>query len=224
MGDKVYDQTKRRKCVFTGTKTTVKKRVVGKKFLSEDEISNWCNYAPSNEIYRNFREDKMPDELEMQANETFCQLELARLRVAFFEAKLEKIRNQILFNLNPVVVDKMVDYELQDPDYNKDPDKMPMPSFNRYIARRMEKAANRGDKAMDELPKAGKTANGIFIEEQKQHDEMLIEAMSDVPSGKAIYEMTPEELQKKTDEELEKKVKEETHKVWDAYGKRRALR
>ena len=111
MSDKKYDKASKRPCAFTGTKTIVKKRVIPKKFLSEDEMTNWCNYAPSNEIYRNFREDKLPDELEMQANEVFCQLELARLRVAYFEAKLEKIQNQILYKLNPAIKAKIAEQQ-----------------------------------------------------------------------------------------------------------------
>jgi len=83
-----------RKCIFTGKKATRKKLLIPKK-IAIDEIHNWTNDTPCSEEFLLFSEGKIPSELEMEANETFRLLELHKLRVRFYEIKLEEIQEKI---------------------------------------------------------------------------------------------------------------------------------
>lgn len=83
-----------RKCIYTNKEAKSKDHVLPKSILDE-EIHNWCNQAPSNTNYLQQKLNNIPSELEMQANELFHLLELAKLRVKFFEEKLSLVQQEI---------------------------------------------------------------------------------------------------------------------------------
>ncbi len=86
----------RRKCVFTGKRATTKNKVIPKTYLSEDDnLHNWANNAPCSAEYESFKGTRMPNELEIQANEYFQLLELARIRVQFYEKKLSEVQEKL---------------------------------------------------------------------------------------------------------------------------------
>jgi len=90
-----------RKCIYTGKNAESKDNVIPKKIL-EKEIHNWANKAPVNTEYKNDKQDRLPTELEMEANEIFHRLELAKLRVSYYEAKLLEIQGNISDLTKPI--------------------------------------------------------------------------------------------------------------------------
>lgn len=83
-----------RTCTYTGKEAKGKDSVLPKSRLNT-ENHNWNNSTPVNTDYQALKGDRLPTELEMLANETFHLLELARLRVVFFENKLAEIQAEI---------------------------------------------------------------------------------------------------------------------------------
>ena len=86
---------KERTCIYTDEPSKCKDCVIPRKFLDEDDYLNWANTAPSNQDYKNLKEDRMPTELELEANEVFYKLELYRLRVKFYGHKLAEIQAKL---------------------------------------------------------------------------------------------------------------------------------
>jgi hypothetical protein len=78
-----------RKCIYTGKDSNAKDQVL------PNNPFNWTNKVPTTKEYKNSKNGNLPTELEMQANETFHLLELARNRVLFYEAKLKEIQDEI---------------------------------------------------------------------------------------------------------------------------------
>jgi len=90
-----------RKCIYTGKDSDAKDRIL------PDNPFNWANNAPTTKEYKE-KKSKYPTELEMQANETFHLLELARNRVIFYEEKLKEIQENIKkYNGNTENIDKI---------------------------------------------------------------------------------------------------------------------
>jgi hypothetical protein len=81
----------KRKCVFTGLPAILKNSVIPNK-VSEDVLHNWANGVPCSEEYSKIKKDRMPDEWELQAVECFQALELSKLKVEFYQNKLNKIQ------------------------------------------------------------------------------------------------------------------------------------
>lgn len=86
-----------RKCIYTGKQAKAKDSVIPRAILG-DEIHNWAVHAPADHDYLINKSSNMPTELEMQANEIFHLLELHRLRVVYYEKKLEEIQAEIIKN------------------------------------------------------------------------------------------------------------------------------
>ncbi len=83
-----------RKCIYTNKEAKSKDRVIPKSKIG-DELHNWCNFVPVSSGYKDIKKDNMPDELEMQANELFKMLEMAKLRVVYFEEKLKEVQEKL---------------------------------------------------------------------------------------------------------------------------------
>jgi hypothetical protein len=86
-----------RKCAYTGRDAKAKDSVIPRDLLG-DEIHNWTASLPSNPEYLQTKQNRLPTELEMQANEIFHLLELTKLRVIYYEQKLKAIQDEILKN------------------------------------------------------------------------------------------------------------------------------
>jgi hypothetical protein len=85
-----------RKCIFTDDDSKAKTRIIPKEDAG-DEIDNWCNSAPISKTYQELvKQQNLPTELEMRLNETFHLLELAKLRVVYYEAKLKKLQKELV--------------------------------------------------------------------------------------------------------------------------------
>lgn len=89
------DEIKIRTCVFTGRKSKSKSRVIHEQFCGNEEKANWVNFIPISGNYENFKKDRLPNELEMKANEYFRMLELYKLRVKFYETKLRQVQKKL---------------------------------------------------------------------------------------------------------------------------------
>lgn len=83
-----------RKCIYTNKEASSKDNVVPRKALGE-ELHNWANKAPVSKDYKDLKQDRMPTDLEFEANQIFHKLELARLEVAFYEDRLAEIQEKI---------------------------------------------------------------------------------------------------------------------------------
>ena len=100
-----------RKCIYTGKDAKSKDSVIPKQLLGE-EIHNWANYAPCDSEDLQSKQDRLPSETEMQANELFKLLELSRLRVKYYEQKLAEIQQQASA-IETVINSNMKDGELE---------------------------------------------------------------------------------------------------------------
>jgi hypothetical protein len=84
-----------RKCIYTGGEAHSKDNVLPKDGETEH---NWTNKAPINSEYKQEKQSRSPSELELEANRVFHLLELARLDIVFYEARLKEIQSQIAQN------------------------------------------------------------------------------------------------------------------------------
>jgi hypothetical protein len=82
-----------RKCIYTNKQANSKDTVISK--TRGDALHNWTNKAPVNSEYQESKQGRLPTELEMEAHRLFYQLELARLDVTYYEAKLQEVQEQI---------------------------------------------------------------------------------------------------------------------------------
>lgn len=91
-----------RKCIYTGLDAQAKDNVIPKSELNLNELHNWANKAPVSLRYKEVKSNRMPNDLEILANETFHLLELAKLKVLYLENKLIDIQKELKKNLPPV--------------------------------------------------------------------------------------------------------------------------
>ena len=82
-----------RKCIYTGLPATKTDMVVPK--TGGDESHNWVNSVPCSEEYKEIKKRKEPNDLEIEANDTFRKLELARLQVERYERALQDVQTRI---------------------------------------------------------------------------------------------------------------------------------
>lgn len=94
----------RRKCVYTGQDSNDKDSVIPRHLIKDEH--NWSVYVPTTSDYKQQKIDRQPTELEMQAVETFHLLEMAKLKVEFYEAQLVNIQSQINKTFKPKPVQK----------------------------------------------------------------------------------------------------------------------
>ena len=80
-----------RKCVYTDKEAKAKDTVLPRSVLGE-EAQNWAAKVPCNVEFLSQKSERLPTEIEMQAQELFHLLEMARLRVAYYEAKLAEMQ------------------------------------------------------------------------------------------------------------------------------------
>jgi uncharacterized short protein YbdD (DUF466 family) len=95
-----------RKCIYTDKEARSKDSVLPKEILGE-EIHNWTVQVPCNTNYLEHKQNKLPTELEMQANEFFHLLELTKLRVVYYEKKLAEIQGKILYTYKEPIKNKI---------------------------------------------------------------------------------------------------------------------
>ena len=79
-----------RRCIYTNKDANTRDTVIPKD--RGNVLHNWANRAPANSEYLKTKQDRLPTELEMEANRIFHLLELSRLDVVFFEEKLKEIQ------------------------------------------------------------------------------------------------------------------------------------
>jgi hypothetical protein len=107
-----------RKCIFTDQESRCKTRLLPNE-IADEELYNWCNTAPVSKEYQELvKLQKLPTDLEVDANEVFHLLELARLRVKFYEKKLLQIQAKIAETR--ALQDKIIDKDLKQHDHVED--------------------------------------------------------------------------------------------------------
>ena len=85
-----------RKCVYTGLQAKCKDTLIPKSILG-NEIHNWVSEIPCNTFYKELKKDKNPNELELMAFEYFYMLEIAKVKVKYYENKLKEVQDKIGF-------------------------------------------------------------------------------------------------------------------------------
>jgi len=95
-------------CVYTGRQSRVADYTVNKKEIPH----NWANKVPCNVEYRELKNGRPPTELELEANETFYLLELAKIRVKHYELKLKDIQDKINEGLG-IKIEKHIEKKIQ---------------------------------------------------------------------------------------------------------------
>lgn len=83
-----------RKCVYTGKKSSCTDNPMPKETLLEEK-HNWANKVPCSEEYKNFKKDRLPTDLEMEAFKLFNLLEVAKIEVQYLEARLSAVQDKI---------------------------------------------------------------------------------------------------------------------------------
>jgi hypothetical protein len=81
-----------KKCIYTNEEAVSKDTVLPK---TEAGSHNWANRAPVSPEYQKKKQGRLPTDLEMEANRIFYLLELARLDVAYLEARLKEVQTKI---------------------------------------------------------------------------------------------------------------------------------
>lgn len=81
-----------RKCIYTGEEASSKDNIIPK---NDKSAHNWTNKAPVSAEYKQSKQNRLPTDLEMEANRIFYMLELARLEVVHLEEKLKEIQFKI---------------------------------------------------------------------------------------------------------------------------------
>jgi hypothetical protein len=94
----------KRKCVYTGQDSNDKDSVIPRHLIKDEH--NWSVYVPTTSDYKQQKINRQPSELEIQAVETFYLLEMAKLKVEFYESQLAKIQDQINKEYEPLPVQK----------------------------------------------------------------------------------------------------------------------
>lgn len=83
---------KPRKCIYTNESAVSKEGVMPR---SPSTLHNWTNKAPISAEHQKNKRNRLPTDLEMEANRLFYYLELARLDVLYLEAKLKEVQEKI---------------------------------------------------------------------------------------------------------------------------------
>lgn len=104
-----------RKCIYTGGEAKSKDSIIPRDFGTD--LHNWTSKAPVNTSYLELKQNRLPTELEMQANEFFHLLELAKLRVEYYELKLKEVQDQI--NKDIEIINVPVKNKKKDKQINK---------------------------------------------------------------------------------------------------------
>jgi hypothetical protein len=94
----------KRKCVYTGQDSNDKDSVIPRHLIKDEH--NWSVYVPTTSDYKQQKINRQPSELEIQAVETFYLLEMAKLKVEFYESQLAKIQDQINKDYRPLPIQK----------------------------------------------------------------------------------------------------------------------
>lgn len=79
-----------RKCVYTGKDANCTDKVIPHD--GGDIDHNWANSVPCSKEYKNRKGLNMPTEIEMELNRSFKHLELAKMDVAYWEKRIEMLR------------------------------------------------------------------------------------------------------------------------------------
>lgn len=85
-----------RKCVYTGLTAKCKDSLIPKNILG-NEIHNWTSEVPCNIFYKEIKKEREPNELELMALEYFYLLEVAKIKVKYYEGKLREVQEKIGF-------------------------------------------------------------------------------------------------------------------------------
>lgn len=83
-----------RNCIYTGLPAKTTDKVVPKN--GGDESHNWANSVPCSEEYKQIKQRREPNDLELEANKIFKMLELARLEVEALQGRLKENQIKIL--------------------------------------------------------------------------------------------------------------------------------
>ena len=83
---------KPRKCIYTNEDAVSKEGILTR---DSNTIHNWANKAPISASHQKNKQNRLPTDLEMEANRIFYLLELARLDVVYLEARLKEIQEKI---------------------------------------------------------------------------------------------------------------------------------
>ncbi len=82
-----------RKGIFDGKESDSKNHIIPKDLLG-DEKHNWANQAPSTMEYNNIKQNKLPTDDELEANELFYNIELTKLKLKTLELSRKLVSKQ----------------------------------------------------------------------------------------------------------------------------------
>lgn len=93
----------KRNCIYTGLTADEKDSLIPRDIIKDQH--NWTSGVPCCAEYKAYKRIRKPNELEIQAVETFYLLELARTKVELYESILADIQVKInsTVKLKPVV-------------------------------------------------------------------------------------------------------------------------
>lgn len=93
--------------MYTGNKAERKDAVIPKKFIQgTDEVHNWANNIPISVEYQIVKQNRLPNELELKAQELFFKIESIKLRLFCYEEELRQVQEKIKETMPKVEIPK----------------------------------------------------------------------------------------------------------------------
>lgn len=91
-----------RNCIYTGLPAKRTDKVIPKE--GGDESHNWGNSVPCSEEYKNIKNGRQPNRLELEARDLFFEMEGLRLRLQVLETRQKDLQRRIRRenNLEPI--------------------------------------------------------------------------------------------------------------------------
>ena len=84
-----------RKCIYTGRPAKAMETFIPERLFTEEERHNWVMQVPISIEYKNLKKDRLPNDLETEAFETFVSIEKSKIKLKFLEEKLLSIQEKI---------------------------------------------------------------------------------------------------------------------------------
>lgn len=91
----------KRKCIYTGKEAKASDNVIPKS-QSGDELHNWTNKVPCSKEYKDIKQGRLPNELEIEAHELFILMEMHKAKAKMYELKLAEVQEKICKNTEKI--------------------------------------------------------------------------------------------------------------------------
>ncbi len=89
----LYHMSSSRRCVYTNKPANTRDTVIPKN--RGDALHNWANHVPADSEYLKTKQNRLPNDLEMEAVRLFHLIELKKLEVTYLEERRREVQEAI---------------------------------------------------------------------------------------------------------------------------------